>query len=120
MNPRLLGAFGEQEAARFLRKKGYEILSSNIYIGAGELDIVAMQGNMLCFVEVKTRRDGGLLNPAEAVGVAKRGNIKSAASAYMSKFDMQYDFRYDIIEVLVDEADNIVSINHIENAFDVL
>lgn len=117
MNPKLLGAMGEQEAARYLRKNGYDILSSNIFIGSGELDIVAIKDSILCFVEVKTRRYGGMFSPSEAVGFEKRENLKSAASVYMSKYNMNYDFRFDIVEVLVDDEFNVTSVNHIENAF---
>lgn len=117
MNPRLLGAMGEQKAARYLREKGYEIFSSNFSVNAGELDIVAFKDNILCFIEVKTRRQGGMFSPAEAVDFNKTQNLKSAAAAYMNKYKLKYDFRFDIIEVLVDEALKVTNINHIENAF---
>ncbi len=117
MNPKLVGAFGEQKAARYLREKGYEIFSSNFYIGSGELDIVAFKDSILCFAEVKTRREGGMFSPAEAVDFNKKENLKSAASAYMNKYKLKYDFRFDIIEVLIDEDFNVTDINHIENAF---
>ncbi len=117
MNTRLLGAMGEQCAARYLRKKGYDIFSANFSINTGEIDIVAFKDNILCFVEVKTRREGGMFAPAEAVGYSKRENLKSTASAYMNKCGFNYEYRFDIVEVLVDENMKVTSINHIENAF---
>ena len=117
MNTKLLGAMGEQSAARFLRQKGYEIFSCNFYTAMGELDIVAFKDNVLCFVEVKTRQEGTMLSPAEAVGSSKKENLRSAASSYMTKYNLTYDFRFDIMEVLVDHNYNVTSINHIESAF---
>lgn len=117
MNTRLLGAMGEQSAARYLRGKGYDIFTANFSINTGEIDIVAFKDNILCFVEVKTRREGGMLAPAEAVGYRKRENLKSVASAYMSRCSFDYDYRFDIVEVLVDDNMKVTSINHIENAF---
>lgn len=117
MNPRLLGAMGEQKAARYLREKGYEIFSSNFSVNSGELDIVAFKDNILCFTEVKTRREGGMFSPAEAVDFNKMENLKTAAAAYMNKYKLKYDFRFDIVEVLVNGDLKVMDINHIENAF---
>ena len=52
MNSSLLGAFGEQYAARFLREEGYEIWSANYKTDSGEIDIIALKDNIVCFVEV--------------------------------------------------------------------
>ena len=57
MDSRLLGAFGEREAARLLRKKGYKILERNFEASQGEIDIIAKDNKELVFVEVKTRTD---------------------------------------------------------------
>ena len=55
MNSKLVGAYGEQLAARHLRIKGYKILAANYRTGVGEIDIIAEKINVICFVEVKTR-----------------------------------------------------------------
>ena len=57
MNTKLIGAFGEQTAARFLRYEGYTIYSGNYKTNVGEIDIVAEKDNIICFVEVKTRKE---------------------------------------------------------------
>ena len=74
MNSSLLGAFGEQYAARFLREEGYEIWSANYKTDSGEIDIIALKDNIVCFVEVKTRQVGGMLSPATAVDIKKQEN----------------------------------------------
>lgn len=117
MNSKLLGAFGEQSAARYLREQGYDIFSSNFYVNLGEIDIVAFKDDILCFVEVKTRREGGMFPPADAVDFSKKEKLRSAAAAYMSKCTLTYDYRFDIVEVLVNEDLKVTSINHIANAF---
>ena len=117
MNNRLLGAFGEQTAARFLRQKGYDILSANFRTPSGEIDIVAEKDGVICFVEVKTRTEGAILPPSSAVGVSKISNLKSAAAMYTGKYKIEKPRRFDIVEVITDENMKIVSVNHIEHAF---
>lgn len=117
MNVKLLGAYGEQTAARYLRVNGYKILAANYRTGVGEIDIVAQKNKIVCFVEVKTRKQGGMFSPADAVDYRKRENIKGSAAAYVNKYGIKNKIRFDIIEVLTDENDDIQSVNHIENAF---
>ena len=116
MNSSLLGAFGEQYAARFLRGEGYETWSANYKTDTGEIDIIAQKDNIVCFVEVKTRQVGGMLPPAAAVDIKKQENIKSSAASYINKFKIKNKVRYDIIEVLVNGT-VLSEINHIKNAF---
>ena len=117
MDSRLLGAFGEQTAARYLRKKGYNIISANFKSKSGEIDLVASKGEYIAFVEVKTRQVGGMLPPSAAVDEHKKRNIKDTAAYYLSRYHYDLTVRYDVVEVLVDE-NRLVSVNHIENAFD--
>ncbi len=118
MDSRLLGAKGEQYAARYLRQKGYDILSGNFSLGTGEIDIVAFKDNVIRFVEVKTRTVGGMTSPAEAVNYQKQENLKSSAAAYITKYKLQkYKYCFDIIEVFAEEGGKIIDINHIQDAF---
>lgn len=117
MTTRLVGALGEYTAARELRKKGYDILSTNYSNNVGELDIVAQKLPYICFVEVKTRRGDTMFRPADAVDFHKQENIKSAAASYMNKYKIKALLRYDIFEVYIDEENNVIKTNHIENAF---
>ncbi len=112
---RRTGLLGEIYAARYLRRKGYEIWSANYRTRAGEIDIVAFDGKMICFVEVKTRSPGAYFPPSEAVDYKKEENVKSAAAAYLSMLKTKYHFRFDIIEVILEESTH--KIRHIENAF---
>lgn len=116
MDSRLLGAFGEQEAAKYLREKGYIIKTANFKTYVGEIDIVAEKGKNICFVEVKTRTEGVFLPPSTAVDFNKQENIKSSAAIYMKRYETKLTPRYDIIEIIVNKR-SVVSLNHIKNAF---
>lgn len=117
MNTKLIGAMGEQAAARYLRQNGYEVLSGNFKTNTGEIDIVVLKEDVICFVEVKTRSNNIFSVPADAVDRKKEENIKSAAAAYINKYKLKNEFRYDIVEVYLDEKHCIKDIKHIINAF---
>ena len=116
MNSRLLGAFGEQEAAKYLRSKGYKIMAANFKTYIGEIDIIAETKDNICFVEVKTRTEGALLPPSSAVDFHKEKNIEGSALVYINRYKVKKQPRYDIIEIIVNE-NKVVSLNHIEGAF---
>lgn len=109
------GLWGEIYAARYLRQKGYSIKSSNYSLSGGEIDIIAEKDDVLCFVEVKTRSVGAYFSPGEAVDYHKENNIKNAAAAYIARYKIDKDIRFDIIEIILDK-DNY-KLKHTENAF---
>lgn len=113
--PRKTGLLGEIYASRYLRDKGYEIVAANFKSKSGEIDIVADDGENICFVEVKTRRDGAFFAPAFAVDRAKEENVKSTAAAFVSATKCKKNIRFDIIEVVL--CKNQYKIRHTENAF---
>ena len=113
----LLGALGEHYAAKYLRYNNYKIKAANYKTYTGEIDLVALKNDVLCFIEVKTRQIGGLTPPADAVDVHKLENIKSAASVYINRCAPDSEkTRFDIIEVFI-EGKELKNINHIESAF---
>ncbi|MEE9276717.1 MAG: YraN family protein [bacterium] len=77
------GKGGEEAACRFLRRKGYRILERNYRGPRYEVDIVALEGEILAFVEVKTRREGRAEEGAESVDSRKQARIVRAASHYL-------------------------------------
>ena len=111
-----MGAMGEQEAARYLRDRGYRILSANYRTYRGEIDIVAQKDGFICFTEVKTRTSGGMYAPADAVNAAKQKNIIDSSLIYMAVKKTELIPRYDIIEVIICNG-SVQSVNHIEGAF---
>ncbi len=113
--PRRTGILGELKAAQYLRKKDYDILASNYITKTGEIDIIADDGKYICFVEVKTRREGGFFAPETAVDEKKEENIKSTAAAFIAAAKIKMPVRFDIIEVILCESN--YKIRHIKNAF---
>lgn len=97
-----LGALGENYAARWLQKNGYQILDRNWRGTRVELDIVATTKGAIVFVEVKTRSSNSHGFPAEAVTAKKLENIKSAALEWLSKNYANGQLRIDVISVHFD------------------
>ena len=111
------GVWGEVFAARYLRKNGYEILSSNYVCRFGEIDIIARKRGRIHFVEVKTRNEKTEIRPMEAVDAGKRGRLEMAAKNFISYMKIDADMQFDVCEVYVDNGNRMVSINYIDNAF---
>jgi len=117
-NPRkLLGAEGEQAVAVYLKKHGHKILARNYTCRCGELDIVARDGDVIVFVEVKTRRPDPMFDPAKTVTAAKRRKVRQVARHYLRARNMvDRVCRFDIASVILPEEGE-PQINLIENAF---
>ena len=112
------GYWGEILASRFLRDSGYEIINANYRTRLGEIDIIASDSHYIVFVEVKTRKAGSLGEPCEAVGRSKQAKIVRTASIYLSSNHSALQPRFDVIEVILKNNGDLLSINHIKNAFD--
>lgn len=112
-----LGIKGENLAAKYLRDGGYRILARRYRCFSGEVDIIAEKGDVIAFVEVKTRTGSGEIAPALAVTRAKRQRIISAALDYIANnVEGDHVFRLDIIEILASGGG--FAARHTENAFE--
>lgn len=113
---RKFGDKGEEIAANFLQKKGYNILEKNFLVRQGEIDIVALSPEkILVFVEVKTRRNTAFGTPIEAISPQKAQKIMAAVERYLQKHtEYQNDIRIDVIGILFPGP----QIEHIENAIE--
>lgn len=98
-----LGRRGERVAAKLLESKGFEILSRDWRRGSGELDIVARDGAMLVFVEVKTKRSSSRSRPAENLSRGQVARIRRGAAKYLAAvgLDRETFYRFDLIEVVL-------------------
>jgi putative endonuclease len=98
-----LGALGEEIAVRFLVQEGYRILDRNYRCPAGEIDIIAEQGDTIRFVEVKTRAHAqtDLFAPEDAVDGLKRRHIRRAARHYLSPFREPSPAFFDIVSIVL-------------------
>ncbi len=110
-----LGRQGEEIARKLLTEKGYKILDTNWRHENDEIDIVAMDGDELVIVEVKTRATDEYGDPEDDVGIRKEQYLIRATEAYLEEKDLDLDSRFDIIGIIINQ--NGVRINHIEDAF---
>ncbi len=116
---RTLGQRGEDLAAKFLKRQGYRIVGRGERDNLGELDLVAVDGRQVVFVEVKTRRsrDGGA--PEEAVGAEKQRRLTRAALGYLRRHRLlEFPARFDIVAITWPAEARKPAIEHIKNAFD--
>jgi putative endonuclease len=96
----LLGAEGERVAERFLRRHRYTILARNYRCSAGEVDLIALDGSAVVFIEVKTRTQPGFGSPLEAVDQRKQRQILRAAQYYLAEHRLHdRDARFDVVGV---------------------
>ncbi|MCR4868654.1 MAG: YraN family protein [Lachnospiraceae bacterium] len=105
MSKRSVGDIYEQKAAQFLEKKGYQILARNYHTRFGEIDLVALDEGVLCFVEVKYRKDNRFGSPQEAVDVKKQKRLSYSAAVYVmkEKIGLERAMRFDVVGILGEE-----------------
>lgn len=111
----LLGSKGEMLAARYLQEHGIAIRDLNWRCGHKEIDIVAQEHDVLLFVEVKTRSNDNYGNAYDAVTPAKMRRIILAAEAYVKRYDIDLETRFDVITIVGNDDNH--RIEHIRNAF---
>jgi putative endonuclease len=119
-NPRptlRFGALGEDAAVALLRSKGFRIVVRNHRCARGEVDVVAEKGDVLAFVEVRTRATATFGGPEETVNARKQRRVIAAARDFLAqRRGPARAARFDVIAV-VDGPDG-PSLTHFENAFE--
>lgn len=111
-----LGSGGERAAADFLRARGYLILERNFRGRGGEIDLIALDGGVLVFVEVKVRRTLSRGAPIEAVTAAKQARVRTAAQQYLTFSGRVFErIRFDVIAVM--KTAKTTDITHLKAAF---
>ena len=113
-----LGAYGERVAADWLRSRGCKVLARN-FKGPrrGEVDLIARDGKLLLFVEVKTRRQDARIRPLDAVDKTKQALIERGANAWLKRLGTRdLPWRFDVIEVYVEDGRK-PRVNHVRDAF---
>ena len=94
------GASAEDRAAAALEAAGYSIVARNWRCGAGELDIIAREGDVLAFVEVRSRASSSHGHAAEMVSPGKQRQVTRVAGMYLAIARPRYTFlRFDVVAV---------------------
>jgi len=114
-----LGKKGEQLAVDFLRSKNYDILERNYRFQKAEVDIIALQKDILAIVEVKTRSSLDFGEPQDFVKPKQIKNLVAAVNEYIVEQDLEVEVRFDIIAIVKQNDNNAVTyhIEHLKNAF---
>lgn len=126
---RHLGARGEALAAEHLERLGFALLARNVRTRHGEIDLIAFDGRVLAFVEVKSRTQvsGGppngaldVIAPLEGLGLAQRRRLRRLAAAWLGEHRPRVwaqEIRFDAIGVRVDARGELRVLEHIEGAW---
>lgn len=109
------GAAGEQAAVDWLRANGFMIMERNWRNGRYELDIIASRWGVVHIIEVKTRREGSLTTPEEAITEHKFHSLRRAAAAYIAQHRLQVEVQFDLIAV-ESGTNGAMSVRMLENA----
>lgn len=108
-----IGKYGEDEAEKYLRQKGYKILERNFNCKRGEIDIIALDKGEIVFIEIKARASLKYGLPSESVTKYKLKHIYKTAEYYLYTRKLQHQSaRIDVIEVYI--KNNQVEINHLK------
>lgn len=119
MDQQELGRKGEDAAAAYLERIGLTVVDRNWSTKSGEIDIVALDGEVMVLVEVKTRRTARTGTPEEAVSTAKQKRLIRLAQAYIAHAGMgPVTVRFDVIGIQVLSEDRAL-LRHHRSAFDV-
>lgn len=102
---------------RFLEQKGCRILAQNYRVPGGEIDLIAVEGDEILFVEVKARRAGAMVSGYEAITRRKQQFLARAAMRYCTEHVIDLQPRFDAAAVCISEG-QVLDIDYLENAFD--
>lgn len=118
IGPAAIGVLGEKIARAWLRANGAKVLYKNFKAPrGGEVDIVAREGKLLLFTEVKTRRAGGVGRPLDAVDRAKEKLIERGANEWLRLLGTrEIPWRFDVIEVILTDGEKPL-VRRVENIF---
>ncbi len=114
-----MGTWGEEKAARFLRRQGYEIVARNFHCRYGEIDLIAENENFLVFVEVRLRTSVSHGRPEETVDWRKQKKLRTTAELYLQQFPTSKQPRFDVIAFYAKDGINTrpLPVRHIKDAF---
>lgn len=111
------GLQGEALVADYLRNSGFQLVAHSYYCRFGEIDLIAWEGNTLCFIEVKTRTNLEMGLPREYVTPAKQKKLRKTALFYLSEKKLDCFCRFDVAEVYAEHGFDKARIVYLRDAF---
>ena len=115
------GQWGERQARLYLEAEGYGVVAANFRCRAGEIDIVAIDGDELVFVEVKARRGGTYGQAEESISPVRAERLAVVAEEFLQSrsafpYDSETPWRIDLVCVNLDSGGRLLNVNHIKHA----
>jgi len=123
---RRTGLLGEEHAASHMRRLGFELLGRNVRTRHGEIDLIAFDGEVLAFVEVKSARCAPgrtepTVAPLQRLDARKRSRLRRLAGAWLNDPDVARPWaptiRFDAVAVLLDAGGALLRLDHLEGAW---
>ena len=116
---KITGAWGEAQAAEYLRRKHYSLVATGYSSKFGEIDLIVKDRKFLVFVEVKLRKNAKFAQALEYVDRRKQDRLRITASVYLAENPTKLQPRFDVIEIYAPEGIQTVNpeIYHLEDAF---
>ncbi len=114
-----VGRFGEEEAYFYLRRNGYVMVAQNFRSPRrrGEVDLIGWDGDVLCFIEVKTRTTHEIKPAETAVDASKQEELAAMAREYLRRLPGRPDYRFDVVSVYCEGNSSLPDITLFKNAF---
>ena len=116
---KLLGRWGEQKAAEYLRERGYTLVTAGWYCRMGEIDLIVKNKKYLCFVEVKLRKNANFAQAREFVDARKQERLRITAELYLASHPTRLQPRFDVVEIYAAQGVATAQpvIHYLEDAF---
>ena len=111
------GLQGEALVADYLRKNGFKLVAHGYFCRFGEIDLIAWEGNTLCFIEVKTRTNVEMGLPREYVTFSKQKKLRKTALFYLAEKKLDCICRFDVAEVYAERGFDKARIVYLRDAF---
>ena len=114
-----MGRMGEDYAAQYIEGLGWEIFERNVSFSVGEIDIVAINGEQLVFIEVRTRSfplmEMAVQNAEDSIGPKKLRSLELAGRCYVDRHRYEGNWRVDLVALTANEGGNDFKVEHIRN-----
>lgn len=120
MERKARGKKGEELAALYLERQGYQILKRNYRLPQGEIDLVAREGNTLAFIEVRTKSTDFYGTPAESISERKKRRLRQLAAQFLAREGAGREiraFRFDVVAISFGASGEVREITLLKNAF---
>jgi len=113
-----IGSYGEDLALCYLKRNNYSLISKNFRTSNGEIDLICRFKDIIVFIEVKSRYSYHFGTPGEAVTYYKQKQIINISKYFLFKYKLlNYNCRFDVIEIYFNKNNELYTVKHIEDAF---